>query len=152
MNILTFVAGHRVVEVAIASSSTVEHLHLRVTVDERAWSFVQPGWRPLCFGSSAGLPYLWSAREIIVLPEDAGGEPEQIAVDEDLLYVFRVDGDWLAVCETSIRRLDGVVQVECIQLGEVVETARLADGRLSVVDMSGTTLHLDIRDGGLALS
>ena len=35
----------------------------------------------MAFGASTDLPYLWSTRELIVLPVINGGEPEIVRVD-----------------------------------------------------------------------
>lgn len=72
-------------------------------------------------GASGETGYFWSARELVMLPRAADADLHVISVDEDLLAAFRVDDGWLAVCETSVRRLVGNVETARVELGEVVD-------------------------------
>jgi hypothetical protein len=60
-----------------------------VTRDDRLeWTYRLASWRPLAAGQGCGPAYLWSARDLVVLPDDPGDDPSVLAVDEDLLFVF----------------------------------------------------------------
>jgi hypothetical protein len=60
-----------------------------VTRDDRLeWTYRLASWRPLAAGQGCGSAYLWSARDLVVLPDDPGDDPSVLAVDEDLLFVF----------------------------------------------------------------
>jgi hypothetical protein len=66
--------------------------------DAREWVYQVAGWRPLCVGWGCGLGYLWSARDLIVLPDAPGEDPVVLTADEGLLVVFRTGpaGSWCA--------------------------------------------------------
>lgn len=135
---LTLVADDRVVRVSFGSTSSIERIDFSVVVDDGpAWAFSQPGWRPLSAGVSNGRIYLWSAREIIVLPDDTRTRPGRISVDEDLLCVYSLDELWLLVCESSVRLLVAEIEVSSVHFGEVVESAWLTDDQLTVRQVDG---------------
>lgn len=98
-------------------------------------------------GAAGETCYSWSARELVLLPRLAKDGIRIVNVDEDLLFVFRVDHGWLLVCETSIRRFVEDVQTDRVDLGEVIELAEWKNGILYVHDASGSTVGVSI-DGG----
>lgn len=109
-----------------------------ITMDGRfEWTFETAGWRPISFGSSQDLSYLWSARELIALPSSDNEDPQITRTDEDLLYAFRVEPGWILVCETSVRRLIGGGETDRVEFGEVVERASWAGDHLRVIDAGG---------------
>lgn len=121
----SFILGDRVYDVRVSSDDDLRTAVVTVTLDGRyEWSLTVPGWRGVSLGASGGTGYFWSARELVLLPSAADAELQMISVDEDLLAAFRVDEGWLAVCETSVRRLVGNVETARVELGEVVEVAR----------------------------
>jgi hypothetical protein len=79
-----------------------------------------------------------------MLPSAADAELQVIRIDEDLLAVFRVDDGWLAVCETSVRRLVGNVETARVALGEVIEVARWEGDVLLIRDAADEEYALRI--------
>lgn len=125
MNAETFILRDRVYDVRVSPDDDLRTAVVTVTLDGRyEWSLTVPGWRGVSLGASGETGYFWSARELVMLPSAADDELQVISVDEDLLAAFRVDDGWLAVCETSVRRLVGSVETARVELGEVVEVAR----------------------------
>jgi hypothetical protein len=100
------VADKTIFTLRLGPETSTHSRSVTITKDDRfEWTYVQPSWRSLAWGSGEGSTYLWSARAIIVLPITEMADPGIIDVDEDLLYVFKVKGGWLLVCETSVRYL-----------------------------------------------
>lgn len=131
----TFVVGMRVFSVRVTADQELRSVKVTVTLDGRIeWTFDEPGWRPLSLGVAADEPYLWSARDLIVLPTSHRVDPEVIRVDEDLLFVFRVDAGWLLVCETSVRLVAQGRETARLEIGEVVEYASWQQDELLVRD------------------
>lgn len=148
----TFVAGEHSFAVRESRSDAPRSTTVTVTMDGRfEWSFQEPGWRPLSFGASDDGPYLWSARELIALPGNDDEEPTTIRVDEDLLYVFRVDGGWLMVCETSVRRVLGGHETDRVDLDDVVDQARWKRGSLRLLDSAGAQVRVRVDGARLAI-
>ncbi|MFT3876847.1 MAG: hypothetical protein QM708_10565 [Propioniciclava sp.] len=141
----TFVFRDRVYEVRVSPAEDLRTAVVTVTLDGRfEWSLTAPGWRAVSLGASGEIGYLWSARQLAVLPHAAEAELQVISVDEDLLSVFRVDEGWLLVCETSIRLLVDEVETARVELGDVVEVARWEGGVLQVRDAAGEILELRV--------
>lgn len=125
MTAQTFIFSDRVYDMRVSSHDDFRTAVVSVTLDGRyEWSLTVPGWRGVSLGASGETGYFWSARELVVLPSAAEAELQVISVDEDLLAAFRVDDGWLAVCETSVRRLVDNVETSRVELGEVVEVVR----------------------------
>lgn len=124
-------------------------MKLTLTRDGRdEWSFDVPQWRGISVGFGR-CPYIWSARDVVTLPQALTNDPEVIGFDEDLLLVFQPNGCWIAVCETSVRLLSGDVETDRIELGEVVEHARWDGERLVVNDAAGGSVALAVFEGRL---
>ena len=122
---------------------------LTVVADDREqWSFEVAGWRPWSCGVSWGEFYIWTARQLIVFPSSAT-EPTTSDMDEDLLFVFKVDLGWLAVCETSVRLLTGQGELARVECSDVIETARWESGRLVVLEQSGAKIAVAVKGGDL---
>jgi hypothetical protein len=135
----TFVVGGRTFGVRVVRDRVPQSVRVTVTMDGRfEWTFGEPGWRPLSLGAGLDIPYLWSARELIVLPRSVGDDPEIVKVDEDLLLVFHVDRGWLLVCETSVRRVVRGNETARLEFGDVLEHAAWDREVLVVRDASGT--------------
>lgn len=144
----TFVLGDRVYEVRVSRAGDLRTAVTTVTLNGRfEWSLTVPGWRALSLGASGEIGYLWSARQLAVLPDSGDPQLHVISVDEDLLTVFRVDGSWLLVCETSIRLLADDVETARVELGDVVEVARWKGDVLQIRSAGGESLDLRV-DGG----
>jgi len=146
----TFVLRDRVYEVRVAPVDDLRTAVVTVTLDGRfEWSLTVPGWRAVSLGASGETGYLWSARQLAVLPRAGDAELQVISVDEDLLSAFRVDGGWLLVCETSIRLFVDEVEADRVELGDVVEIARWAGDVLEVQDAAGEILELRVEGARL---
>lgn len=149
---IKLIAGDRVVTVLFGSACSTESMHFSVSDGfGNEWAFVQPGWRPLSFGTRNETVYLWSAREIIALPDDSRDRPARVPVDEDILQVYLAGDAWLVVCETSVRLLLDGQEISTIQLGEVVETSRLRGDQLTIRDVAGAVSAIGVTSGGLAI-
>lgn len=81
---------------------------------------------------------------LLLRREEFEDELHVIEVDEDLLTGFHVDGGWLMVCETSIRRVVRGIETDRVELGEVVEQARWEQGTLLVTDAAGESVVLRV--------
>ncbi|HEV7973476.1 hypothetical protein [Amycolatopsis sp.] len=121
-------------------------------VGAREWRYEEPGWRPVALGVAAEVPYLWSARSLVVLPVDSADEPEVLRVDEDLLLVFRVEAGWLLVCETSIRLVVDGHESSRVEIGEVVEHATWNGGELTVHDARGRECRIRVDETRLTIT
>lgn len=72
------------------TESSDRHMTVTITRDDRLqWTYRHAAWRPLAVGCGAGSAYVWSARDLLILPDDHDGDPTVLAVDEDLLFVFK---------------------------------------------------------------
>lgn len=134
---MTLIAGVTVVE-ARTSVRTLGRVGVALTVDGQPHSsFEMPAWRPLSYGCAPGVAYLWSARQVVSIRIDRSNGPKIFEVDEDLLFVFNLGSRWLLVCETSLRLLTDGIELDRIELGEVVESARWESDSLVVRDSRG---------------
>lgn len=117
----TVVAGRRVYGVRVADVDPPRRVVITIAVDGRfEWAFDAPGWRPISVGHGASGTYLWSARDVIGLPAEAGGRPcVKLSVDEDLLAAFNDATGWVLVCETSVRRVYGGQETSRLELDAV---------------------------------
>jgi hypothetical protein len=133
-----FVIGPRIWQVRVAPADRAK-VTVRLAAGDDVWMSAEPAWRPLCSGAAPGpVGYLWSARRLIVLPAQAGVEPQLIDTDEDLLAVFAVPAGWLLVCETSVRRHGAGGELSRVELPDVVTSFELHGAILEVVDQAGT--------------
>ena len=102
-----FVAGSSVFTIRENAGPAKEMLTVTITRDDQVeWTYQMASWRPLAVGHGRGSAYLWTARNLVILPEDPGEDPIALSVDEDLLVVFRAAAGWVLVCETSVRLVD----------------------------------------------
>jgi hypothetical protein len=144
------VVGRSIFSIRLGASSSNGRMKVTITLDGRTeWTFDHASWRPLAVGLGSGLAYVWSAREIVVLPEDINDEPSVVEVDEDLLFVFRIEVGWLLVCETSVRLVTDQEEVSRLELGDVVERARWNEGRLLIEDARGVMVQIEVTDSRL---
>ena len=137
MTAATLVVNDLVYEVRVSSGDDLRAATVTVTLNGRfEWSCAVSGWRGVSLGASGPVSYLWSARELVVLPRSADIELRKISFDEDLLFTFGVDYGWVAVCETSVRRIVGYVETARVEFGEVIETARWEGEILLIQDVA----------------
>lgn len=102
-----FVAGSSVFTIRENAGPAKEMLTVTITRDDQVeWTYQMASWRPLDVGHGCGSAYLWTARDLVILPGDPGEDPVALSVDEDLLVVFRAAAGWVLVCETSVRLVD----------------------------------------------
>ena len=129
-----FVVGESSFSVRL--DKTVEHRSARLTITQaegaREWQFQIPGWQPPGLGVFNDRGYIWSARALI-LPIAAHGDPEVVAIDEDILRVFGTGGGWVLVCETSLRLVRDGREAQHIEFFEAVSSATVSGGMLKVV-------------------
>lgn len=129
---------------SLATEGDVRVSRLTVELDgEASWSTTISGWRALSLGVS-DVGYGWSARELLVLPAHADDELGVVHVDEDIATVFRLDGGWLIVCDSSVRRYLGDVQVERVDFEGVALNARLSAGEVTIDLVSGGSVHVTV--------
>lgn len=146
----TFVAGSRWYGIRATHDPESLRSELTISLDGRfEWTFGVASWRPINLGVAAEDAYLWSARELILLPSADSDEPLEIKVDEDLLFAFRVEDGWALVCETSVRRLVGQEETARWELPDVVLHASWRDGVLLVRDDAGAETRLKLSGPGL---
>lgn len=129
----TVVVGLRVVEIELEIDDRPRSVGLSVRVDGvRKWSSEEPGWRDIGCGADTNL-FVWSARRLVIVPVERAGEVGSIDCDEDIVVVFRVEGRWLLVCESSLRLVGRAGdELSRLELPDVVASARWVEGRLSV--------------------
>ncbi|MGH3721035.1 MAG: hypothetical protein ACRDRI_19750 [Pseudonocardiaceae bacterium] len=120
------------------------------TDDGREWLFEEPGWRNLCYGVVDRQFYWWSARHLVAIPLRPGDDLVEVWTDEDILFVFAAPGgEWLMVCETSVRLLDGDRELSRVELAEAIADVRWNRPYLLVNDVSGISIRVTLVEGGL---
>src|SRR3984957_6837304 len=130
-----FVAGGSAFTLRESAGLSARTLTVTITQDDRLeWTYQLASWRPLAVGSGSGSAYLWSARELVVLPSGPGEDPVVLSADEDLLLVFRTEAGWVLVCETSVRLVTGQEEASRIELGDTVRRAWWTGAGLQVED------------------
>jgi hypothetical protein len=145
-----FVVGASTFTIQQGADSSDQQMTVTITRDDRLqWTYRHASWRPLAVGCGEGSAYVWSARDLVVLPEGHDDDPSVLAVDEDLLFVFRTNDGWLLVCETSVRLVIGQDERSRIELGDVIERAYWSSGQLHVQDARGITTTVSVTDGRL---
>jgi hypothetical protein len=148
-----FIAGSSVFTIREATGPSAGTLTVTITRDDRLeWTYRLASWRPLAVGSGLGSAYLWSARELVVLPSDPGQDPVILHVDEDMLIVFQVPAGWVLVCETSVRLVIGRQEVSRIELADTVHRAWWTGGDLQIEDAREMTTALTIVNDRLVLA
>jgi hypothetical protein len=146
-----FVAGSSAFTIREAAGLSAGTLTVTITQDDRLeWTYQLASWRPLAVGSGSGSAYLWSARELVVLPSGPGEDPVVLSADEDLLLVFRMEAGWVLVCETSVRLVTGR-EISRIELADTVRRAWWSEAGLQVEDARGTTTALTVAGDRLVL-
>jgi hypothetical protein len=141
----TFVTGKAVFRIRQAAGPSEGEMTVTITRDDRLeWTYHQASWRPLAVGWGCGSAYLWSARDLVVLPDDPGEDPGVLAVDEDLLFVFGTAAGWVLVCETSVRLITGQDQAARIDLADTIERAWWTGETLQILDARGTLTAITV--------
>ena len=147
-----FVVGASTFTIQQGADSSDEHMKVTITRDNRLqWTYRHASWRPLAVGCGESSAYIWSARDLVMLPDDHDDDPSVLAVDEDLLFVFRTQAGWLLVCETSVRLVIGQDERSRIELGDVIEQAYWSGGRLLVEDARGIATAISVTGDRLTL-
>lgn len=148
--LLTFVAGGHVVRLEASDLGLAPRsVEVKVTLDfGRQWSYSEPGWRTMSVGVSGGHAYWWSARHLVLLPNDTFGDPEVVDADEDILLVFRVDAGWLLVCETSLRLSNGQREISRMELPDIVVRGHWKDSTL-VIETGQLVIEVEVVQGRL---
>lgn len=145
-----FAAGTSIFRIGLGAGSSDRRMSVTITLDERMeWTYDQPSWRPLAFGCGCGVAYLWSARAVVVLPREKAADPDVLDVDEDLLFVFKIDPGWLLVCETSVRLIIEHEETSRIEAGDVIERAQWTKGHLLIEDARGVTTPIRVNGNRL---
>ncbi len=146
-----FTVGRSTFRIRLGAGPSDRRMKVTITLDDRMeWTYDQPSWRPLAVGCGSGVGYLWSARQIVVLPNEHAADPEVLDADEDLLLVFRTETGWLLVCETSVRLIVDGEETSRIEVGDVIERARWSKGRVLVEDASGMTTTINVTGSRLS--
>jgi hypothetical protein len=150
MTELTYVLDQHMYGVHVLMEDDLRTAVVDITLDRQFhWTSDVSPWRGVSFGAAGSVGYLWSARELILLPRASDTELSILRVDEDLLACFWVDGDWLLVCETSVRRLVSGKETDRIELGEVVDLVRWQREALWVRDAGGREMTLRVNGARL---
>jgi hypothetical protein len=145
-----FVVGASTFTIQQGADSSDQHMKVTITRDDRLqWTYRHASWRPLAVGCGEGSAYVWSARDLVVLPDGHDDDPSALGVDEDLLFVFRTNDSWLLVCETSVRLVVGQEERSRVELGDVIERAYWSGGQLHVEDAGGVTTAMSVAGGRL---
>jgi len=145
-----FVVGASTFTIQQGEDSSDQRMKVTITRDDRVqWTYRHASWRPLAVGCGGGTAYIWSARDLVVLPDDHDDDPHILTFDEDLLFVFKIENGWLLVCETSVRLIIGQDERSRVELGDVIERAHWREGQLHVEDARGITASMRVTDGGL---
>ena len=147
-----FVVGASTFTIRQGADSSDQHMKVTITRDDRLqWTYRHASWRPLAVGCGECSAYVWSARDLVMLPDDQDDDPCILTVDEDLLFVFRTHIGWLLVCETSVRLVIGQDERSRVELGDVVERVYWSEGRLHVEDARGVTTAMSVTGDRLTL-
>jgi hypothetical protein len=147
-----FVVGASTFTLRQGTDSSDRYMSVTITRDDRVqWTYRQASWRPLAVGCGGDSAYFWSARDLVVLPRDESDDPSVLAVDEDLLYVFKVDNGWLLVCETSVRLIISQEERSRVEVGDVIERAYWSEGQLHAEDAGGITVAMSVTGGKLTV-
>jgi hypothetical protein len=147
---IVFVVGASTFTIQQGADSSEQHMKVTITRDNLLqWTYRHASWRPLAVGCGEGSAYVWSARDLVVLPDGHDDDPFVLAVDEDLLFVFRAYNGWLLVCETSVRLVIGQDERSRIELSDVIERAYWSGGQLHVEDARGITTAMSVTGGRL---
>lgn len=148
---ITLIVDTRVVQLRIEAMDIPRSMLVKMSTDDgRAWLFEEPAWRELGYGVHGSQVYLWSARHLMELPVERGGELVELRTDEDLLTVFAVSaGRWLLVCETSVRLHEGSREVARAELADVVVGAWWIPPDLIVREQRGIVTRVTLVDGNL---
>jgi hypothetical protein len=145
-----FVVGTSTFTILKGEDAPGRYMSVTITRDDHVqWTHRHAAWRPLAVGYGGGTAYIWSARDLVVLPADHDDDPSVLTVDEDLLFVFKAENAWLLVCETSVRLIIGREERSRVELGDVVEQARWREGHLQVEDARGITASIRVVEGRL---
>jgi hypothetical protein len=145
-----FVVGASTFTIRQGADTSEQHMKVTITRDDRLqWTYRHAAWRPLAVGCGAGSAYVWSARDLVVLPDDGDDDPSCLVFDEDLLFVFKTNNGWLLVCETSVRLIVGQEERSRVEIGDVIERAHWSAGQLHVEDARGITTAIGTTGGRL---
>ncbi len=153
IEVRTVVIGRRVVEIELEIDDRPRSVGLSVRVDGlKRWSSEEPGWRDIGCGADGSL-FVWSARRLVIVPLETGGDVRIVDCDEDIVVVFRVDGHWLLVCESSLRLVgEAAVELSRLEMPDVVTDARWVQGRLSAVCDDESRFEVVIAGNGLEIA
>ena len=146
------VCGLRLFKIRVAASDPPKSVRVSIDSGRRPEvNFDQPGWRQIGVGVGVSRSFLWSARAVISLPNNADGDPVvEIVVDEDILAVFEVTGGWILVCETSVRRVVDGRETGRLELGDVIESCQwVSDNELVLGLDDGSAQRVSLSDAGL---
>ena len=146
----TFVVGDTIYEIREhRRNGSQRETQVLIIIDGRfEWTLEEPGWRPIRFGVSDSRLYLWSARSIFALQESG---PERVAsLDEDILWAFWRQANWLIVCETSIR-YHQPGHPSRLQFDTSIDFIRLEGNYIFVTDAEGREHEVDLEHGLKAL-
>ena len=150
MGSMAMVAGQSAFQIRVQPGDDARQMTVTITADECwEWTYKLPGWRPLAAGWGCGQAYLWSARDLVILPGAPGEDPRGLAIDEDLLLVFRIEDGWVLVCETSVRLVTGPEEVSRLEFGEVIDRARWTPDGLQIHDVEGAATIVTVAGGQL---
>lgn len=150
---MILVAGDHVLEIRVDHSGGPRSMIVSVELDyTQSWLFDEPGWQDLAVGVAGGVAYWWSARHLVLLPTgQPAADPAVISADEDIRLAFAVAGDWLLVCETSVRLISSDNhEMSRLEFGEVLLAARREGTGVVIRDASDHEVRVAVHEGRLA--
>ncbi len=148
----TVVTGKAVFRIRQAAGPAEGQMTVTITRDDQLeWTYHHASWRPLAVGWGSGSAYLWSARDLVVLPDGHADDPSVLALDEDLLVVFHTGAGWVLVCETSVRLITGQDQASRIDLADTLERAWWTGETLQIQDASGSVTAMAVTGNRLVV-
>lgn len=99
MTIQTYVFNGRTYKVHLSDPSKDLEALLTLSLDRYSdWSLTVPSWGGVSFSATNEFAYLWSARQLVILPQTTQEQLSLIELEEDLLAALslRAGGSWSA--------------------------------------------------------
>ena len=144
------VSGDRVFDILVDKSKAPRGQEVTILSDSGdRWNYEVSGWAPIGYGIADDNLLVWSARQVIVVRKRLNGPVIGFVSDEDIYYVFTIDGRLLVVCETSVHLVEGGKAVSRKDLSDSVKRVQLRGNRLTIAGVSGSRFEVEVSTSGL---